>query len=503
MKKYRPLLVTVFAVIILTFAACSNDSDSPQTDPFESQLRALPNVVSVEKITKKTDYKGSIYTVYFNSLLDPSDASKGKFKQKAYIGFTGYEKPVCLTTAGYMLSEQIVTRKTPENECAFILNGNLIAVEHRYFGESVRTDKKRSDGNYDGSYWEYLSTKNAADDLHAIITSLKRLLKGKWLAQGSSKGGLTSNLLCYYHPEDLDLTIPYVAPLCNGKYDSRLFDFIYDTAGNEDDRYKDKAAELRKLLNDIQIWMLERRDQEYENGLTYKEKLFNDFFSIAGNTYYNRDYLTADILYDISVSDFPMGIWQYGVQDTFDMLEKYYALADDNSNLGEGTKSKKETFFECLDSAAQTSNSPASDFSPYYFQSFTELGNYKPGLNRLRKSVVKAQAEGKNVKLVIEESRQDSVYEDCYLSDAERALAANYSNDLYEKMSDWIKTTDEKIIMIYGNSDPWYAVRINDVARDNVHIFVHPSNNHLSAITLFPEAQRNQILKLLVEYLLK
>ncbi len=174
------------------------------------------------------------------------------------------------------------------------------------------------------------TSKNAADDLHAIITSLKRLLKGKWLAQGSSKGGLTSNLLCYYHPEDLDLTIPYVAPLCNGKYDSRLFDFICDTAGNEDDRYKDKAAELRKLFND-------------------------------------------------------------------------------NSNLGEGTKSK----------------------------------------------------------------------------------------------SDWIKTTDEKIIMIYGNSDPWYAVRINDVARDNVHIFVHPSNNHMSAITLFPEAQRNQILNLLVEYLLK
>ena len=36
-----------------------------------------------------------------------------------------------------------------------------------------------------------------------------------------------------------------------------------------------------------------------------------------------------------------------------DLFEKYYALADDNSNLGEGTKSKKETFFECLDSAAQ------------------------------------------------------------------------------------------------------------------------------------------------------
>ena len=105
------------------------------------------------------------------------------------------------------------------------------------------------------------------------------------------------------------------------------------------------------------------------------------------------------------------------------------------------------------------------------------------------------------MKLVIEESRQDSIYEDFYLSDAELALTVNFSNELYEKMSDWIQTTDEKIIMIYGNSDPWYSVRINDVERDNVHIFVHPSNNHMSAISNFPEAQRNQILNLLREYM--
>ena len=79
--------------------------------------------------------------VYFNSLLDPSDASKGTFRQKAYIGFAGYDKPNCLATTGYELSsEKSLTVQNAEFENAFILNGNLVAVEHRYFGESVPTE---------------------------------------------------------------------------------------------------------------------------------------------------------------------------------------------------------------------------------------------------------------------------------------------------------------------------------------------------------------------------
>jgi len=141
------------------------------------------------------------------------------------------------------------------------------------------------------------------------------------------------------------------------------------------------------------------------------------------------------------------------------------------------------------------------DFSPYYIQAFTEFGNYKPGLSQLRQTVAAAQAAGKDVKLVIEESKQDTVYEDSFYSAAERALFAKYNDNLYQNLSEWINTTDEQIIMLYGIGDPWYSVRINDVQRDNVHIFVHPANNHKTEIANFPDAQKSQVIELLKQYL--
>lgn len=497
-KKKISLVSAVFASFFLIFSACPNNNPSaPESDEFEVQLRALPNVASVEKFTKESTFHGSTYTVYFNSLLDPSDPSKGTFRQKAYIGFAGYDKPNCLTTCGYSLSEILIKTVAHENEVAYILKGNLIAVEHRYSGESVRTDKERSYGNYDGTYWEYLSTENAAEDLHAIISSLKTLLSGKWLAQGTSKSGLTANLLCYYHPEDLDLTVPYCAPLCNGKYDPRLSDFLYNSIGDDDMRYNSTgdASSYRELLKNIQVWFLERRDAEYENGVSYKQKLF-DTDNIEGQ-YYNKDYLTPDTYYDDSVSNFPIGIWMYKSEETFEEIKNYYALPNDDDKLPDGEKTKKEYFFDLI-------KAPYSDedITPYSIQSFTEIGNYKLPLANLREVVKEARAKGKDVKLVIPEEKQNSLEEEIFLSPAELAFCeSRYNNNLYQKMSEWIKTTDEQFIMLYGISDPWYSVRINDVERDNVHIFVHPSNNHLTAISFFPKEQRDQIRALLEKYM--
>ena len=60
-------------------------------------------------------------SVYFNSLLDPSDALKGAFRQKAYIGFAGYDKPNCLATTGYELSsEKSLTVQNAEFENALL-----------------------------------------------------------------------------------------------------------------------------------------------------------------------------------------------------------------------------------------------------------------------------------------------------------------------------------------------------------------------------------------------
>lgn len=460
-------------------------------DTFAEALKTLPNVESVEPIKEKSDFKGTVYKVYFKSQLDPADISKGTFRQKAYIGFAGYDKPNCLMTTGYSLSDYAALARYSENEAAFILQGNLIAVEHRYFGESVRTDKKRSDG---ADYWEYLNTKNAAEDLHAIVSALKTFFKGKWVAQGASKGGLTANLFCYYHPEDVDVTMPYVAPLCNAQADTRLFKFVYTEAGDKDSRYNSSgsASEYRELLTNIQIWLLEKRDQQYEVGKTFKEK-YIELSNSASSEPIPPD--LADFSYETSIGDFPLGVWQYKDVKDFADLKTFYNLPndDDESTDSDGKRQSKKSFLlsEILyDSGGDT-------LLPYVFQSFCELGNYRLDFSYLRQAIA---AKGSSAKITIAPDQEMTVYQTGF-TDAERAMFAKYTPAIHDNLINWIKTTDEQVIMIYGNSDPWYSVRIPDVSRDNVHIFVHPYNNHYSAIENFPESQKKEIEDLLRKYL--
>ena len=497
MNKKKAIFASFAAALILIFAACSNSDGgltilppaSEESHAFEEALKALQNVESVEKVREKSDFKGTVYKVYFNSLLDPSDSSKGSFRQKAYIGFAGYDKPNCLMTTGYSLSDKAALARYSENEAAFILQGNLIAVEHRYFGESVRTDKKRSDG---ADYWEYLTTENAAEDLHAIVSQLKTIFKGKWVAQGASKGGLTANLFCYYHPEDVDVTMPYVAPLCNAQADTRLFKFVYTEAGDKDSRYSGSAADYRELLTNIQIWLLEKRDQPYEVGKTFKEK-YIELSNSASSEPISPD--LAAFYYDMSVGDFPMGVWQYKDVKDFADLKTFYNLTndDDESTDSNGKRQSKKSFL-----LSEILNDSGGDtLLPYVFQSFCELGNYRLDFSYLRQAIA---AKGNSATITIAPDQEMTVYQTEF-SDAEKALFAKYTPAIHDNLINWINTTDEQVIMIYGNSDPWYSVRIPDVSRDNVHIFVHPYNNHYSAIENFPEPQKKEIEDLLRKYL--
>ena len=87
----------------------------------------------------------------------------------------------------------------------------MIFVEYRYFLESTPEPKD----------WQYLTAENSADDLHAITTAFKNIYSGKWIATGISKGGQTTLLYRTFYPDDVDISIPYVAPLCYGVEDGR------------------------------------------------------------------------------------------------------------------------------------------------------------------------------------------------------------------------------------------------------------------------------------------
>ena len=114
----------------------------------------------------------------------------------------------------------------------------MIFVEYRYFLESTPEPKD----------WQYLTAENSADDLHAITTAFKNIYPGKWIATGISKGGQTTLLYRTFYPDDVDISVPYVAPLCYGVEDGRHEPFLH----------KVSTPENRKIIEDFQLEVLKK-----------------------------------------------------------------------------------------------------------------------------------------------------------------------------------------------------------------------------------------------------
>ena len=70
----------------------------------------------------------------------------------------------------------------------------------------------------------------------------------------------------------------------------------------------------------------------------------------------------------------------------------------------------------------------------------------------------------------------------------EQQQAIAYDGAFYEGVTKWIDTTDAKIIFVYGNSDPWYSVRMHDTDNPNVKMYVSNTKPHGVRITDFDQA---------------
>ena len=141
--------------------------------------------------------------------MDHTRPESGSFKQKVLLGHRAAEAPVIAELEGYAIGA------VRENELAGLLKGNQLTIEHRFFDSSVPED---------GIPWEYLTIKQAAADHHAVIQAIKQHLypSSKWVSTGISKGGQTTVFHRYFYPDDVDVSVPYVAPLNLEYVDPRL-----------------------------------------------------------------------------------------------------------------------------------------------------------------------------------------------------------------------------------------------------------------------------------------
>ncbi len=432
----RKLLLTV-SVLALSFFACAQELT------FADRLEAIPQVKEVRAM--QSDFFPEKYVIYFEQPIDHNDPSAGTFLQRVFIGNIHPDSATVVVAEGY--GAQYAARPAYAEELAKIFNTNNVTVEHRYFFES----KPFPEATYESTDWSYLNAEQAANDMHCVVTALKSIYTGKWISTGISKGGQNTMIYRTYFPDDVDISVPYVGPLCWSDYDGRHEPFIAEYAG---------TPEEREILFNYQVELMLR-----------KERLLPMYDSVckANSLEFN---LPVEQVYDYSVLELPFAFWQWGSpisevpgKDASDTKVFKYMMAI----------SAPDYFVkECPTSA-------------FFVQAAKELGYYGYDLKPFKK--YKKYFSIKSTK---------DYQKKLFLPQTQEFKFDDY---LYHKISDFLKTTDARMLFVYGQFDPWSAVMPDDPGKENIKFYNQPGGSHRARIRTFDQATQEEIIGILSSWL--
>ena len=239
----------------------------------EKMLFEMPDVIFT-KIETPEGYKAA-YKLLIKQPLDHKNEAAGHFYQKVYYSHMDKENPTAIITNGYNKDRNNIT------EVARLTSANQLNVEHRYFGESMPESMD----------YQYLNFEQVTADLHRIKTLFAEIYDGKWIATGISKGGTTTIFYKYFYPDDVDVSIPYVAPLNYEYEEKRIYEFL-DNVGSD---------ACRKNIFNIQKDLLKSSDEVIP--------LLKWYIKGRGLSF---NYLSPEEAFEYAVLELPFSFWQYG-----------------------------------------------------------------------------------------------------------------------------------------------------------------------------------------------
>lgn len=402
------------------------------------RLMKIPGVRSVEQLDK--GMFNERYVVMFEQDINHANPkNSAKFEQRVIIGHVGFDRPTVIITEGYGAAYALNPKYREENSKH--LNANQVFVEHRYFGESTPSPRD----------WQYMTGENAATDLHAVRSALADIYTHKWLATGISKGGQNSMIYRAFYPNDVDVTVAYVGPVCFGVEDGRHEPFLEQVG----------TAQERNTILEFQKQVLKRRTAlmpMMEEYVKTKDLKFR---------------VPLDEIYDYCVLEYPFSIWQWGTA---------LSLIPDNG-------ASHDEIFEHLVSIAGPEYFTISDEPSFFVQAAAELGYY-----------------GYDIKpfdglLTIKSSK--NYLERLFLPDDARRI--KFSDRLARRIISFLKANDPKMIFVYGQNDPWTAVvPAADVfvGKQNMYLMVEPLGSHRARINTLPESERDKTWAIIESWML-
>ncbi|RHJ78696.1 S28 family serine protease [Parabacteroides sp. AM08-6] len=421
MKRALNLL---FLSVLLIFAANTANAQS-----LEEKLAALEGVSGIEKL--ESDHYAEKYLVRITQQLDPKNPAAGTFSQRVIVGHVGYDRPTILVTEGYGAAYALSSRY--REELSSLLDANLIFVEYRYFLESTP----------EPCNWDYLTAENSAYDLHRVNQTFRQLYSGKWISTGISKGGQTTCLYRAYFPDDVDFSVPYVAPLNRSVEDGRHEPFLRKV-GTKAERKKIEAFQLEVLRRKEEIVpSLERFCKD--KGLSFR--------------------ISMPEVLDYCVLEYPFAFWQWGTS-----VRRIPSLSSDTETL----------FSHLMDISSPDYFAENQPNVSFFVQATRELGYYGYDTKPFKEYLTIDSSEGYLNRIMLPRELVDKI---------------EFRPELYNKVYNFLKENDPKMIFIYGEIDPWSATHVPVFRRKvNEQVYFQPGGSHLSRIGNMPEDLKEKIL---------
>jgi len=416
MKK---LLFTV--TLTLSSLCVSAQSDSTA---FMKQLCSVSGVSNVKKLdSPKYSEK---YVINFKQNVDGDNNAKGTFNQRIVVGYKGPDRPTVLVTEGYYADYAL--NPYYEEELTNLFDANLVFCEYRYFGESTPVPTN----------WDYMTVDNSLRDYHHVRQAFAELFPNKWISTGISKGGQTTMFYRATYPNDVDVSVSYVAPLNKSVEDGRHEIFLSKLVGTKAERKAIKAAQ-QEFMKRKQACMPLFKAYNKEHNLKY--------------------YASEEDIYDYSVLEYPFALWQWGTPV---------------DGIPSKDASDKEWFDYLMTIAGPDYFGAPNKYMPFDVQAARELGYYGYDTKPIKKWMSIKSTKGYLKELMLPDSLRN----------------IEFDPTLYKRTVEYLKTSDPKHIFIYGEIDPWSASGVctwlDCSKKQNMKVYVQPRGSHKARIGNMP-----------------
>ncbi|MFW9612614.1 MAG: S28 family serine protease [Macellibacteroides fermentans] len=419
MKRISHLLLLLLLVIV---------SANASNKELYQKLCTLKGVITVDSLP--SDYSSEKYVVTIRQPLDHKHPDKGSFTQRVVISHEGFDRPTVLVTEGYGGDYALNPRY--RDELAGLFHTNTVFVEHRYFSGSVP----------DTVDWQYLTAQNSASDLHLITTLFKQIYPQKWISTGISKGGQTALIYRAFFPNDVDITVPYVAPVSRSAEDGRHEPFL--------NKVGDKKT--RQAILSFQREVLKRRGEIIpllEKFCLEKQLAFR---------------ISMNEVLDYCVLEYSFAFWQWGTPA---------------SQIPANSATTEVLFKHLTEISGPDYFATGQPTQAFFIQAARELGYYGYDIEPFKDLLFIRTSKDYLQRIMLPEG-----------------ITIQFQPELYKKLTNFIATSDPRLIFVYGEYDPWTSVGITKLdGKKNMFVAIQPKGSHRARINTLPDSLRDKVIK--------